>query len=567
MAGIDFAAIREFGQVISDVAKGKRQTRKAIVREVTPDGVLVEIGGSGVLTPVESSAATYSVGDTVHVSNEGGRLHIGGDVTSPSVGADYVHEELAPVAEQAAEAAQIATAAVSASASAQKAADEAEEVANAINQHFFDDLDGVHVTEADKDTWNASHTGKNILVNSLGILLRNALNNLVSITASAIAFYDGLGNAASNIVARFGATGAQIGKSDESHMEIDSVSIRGTNEDGYSFFEIDNDIDYANANIFSRLTIDNPEKGVTYEYDLQEAFSVMPSTGTLVYLPVSSTYTSGSDSEGADGVVTFYYGTSLSGSIRVFGNDTPVATVTYSYDADTDTVSLSWAYSGTGFVFNWFGYARYVADTKASAIIVGSTRKQPTGKSIAVGEGLTAETNQIVVGKWNREDTNGKYAFIVGNGTAPWGSNRDFKDAFAIDWNGYLYRDNETAHIGSYLSAQNTSVTLPATGNVDSTVVGASITLTKGVWLVVGHAIFNTASTAGARNLHSAIWLDGSSQHYQRVYSAASNYARLDVTTVVNVTSTTMTAQHRLAASHGSAANNNSSYIVAVKLV
>lgn len=90
---------------------------------------------------------------------------------------------------------------------AAQVAAEAQAVAEATGQHFFTDTDGVHVTEAEGD----ATTDHNILINSLGILLRKATNYLVSITSSAIAFYDGLGTAASNIVAQFGATGAQIG--------------------------------------------------------------------------------------------------------------------------------------------------------------------------------------------------------------------------------------------------------------------------------------------------------------------------------------------------------------------
>ena len=49
---------------------------------------------------------------------------------------------------------------------------------------------------------------------------------------------------------------------------------------------------------------------------------------------------------------------------------------------------------------------------------------------------------QHVQGKYNVEDTNGKYAFIIGNGTSSARSN-----AFAIDWNGLIYLNNSSTGI------------------------------------------------------------------------------------------------------------------------
>lgn len=105
--------------------------------------------------------------------------------------------------------------------SAVQAAEEAQAVAEAVDQHFFADSGGVHVT-TDEDDPVGAH---NILINSLGLLLRAAANNLVSITTSAIAFFDGLGNAASNVVASFGASGATIGYASGQHLSIDSDSV------------------------------------------------------------------------------------------------------------------------------------------------------------------------------------------------------------------------------------------------------------------------------------------------------------------------------------------------------
>ena len=120
-----------------------------------------------------------------------------------------------------------------------------EEIASAIAQNFWADTQGVHITDDPYNEWieayesnpqfpNLSTTKNyyNILLNAGGALLRRALNNLVSINRTAISFYDGLGNASTNIMAFFGRNGAQIGRSDEKHVVINSSGIGSYNGDG-----------------------------------------------------------------------------------------------------------------------------------------------------------------------------------------------------------------------------------------------------------------------------------------------------------------------------------------------
>lgn len=102
-------------------------------------------------------------------------------------------------------------------------AEAAEAVANATGQHFWTDGSGVHVTEATQDEWDVNHSGANVLINSIGQLFRDGLNNLLTLTtengARALTIWDGLGNAASNIVARFGST-IQFGSDTDPLMHI-----------------------------------------------------------------------------------------------------------------------------------------------------------------------------------------------------------------------------------------------------------------------------------------------------------------------------------------------------------
>ena len=140
------------------------------------------------------------------------------------------------------------------------AAEEAGEVALATNQHFWTDTNGAHVTDDDLASWDTEYKKSghgslanptdqkpwhNILLNSLGILLRRGLINLVSITKSAVAFYDGTGNGSENITASFGSTGAQIGKSTSQHAVLGSSGLSVYNSDG-SLAAVNGTLDGAN---------------------------------------------------------------------------------------------------------------------------------------------------------------------------------------------------------------------------------------------------------------------------------------------------------------------------------
>ena len=96
-------------------------------------------------------------------------------------------------------------------------AQEALDVAEATGQHFWSDSDGIHVTEVTEEEWGDSadpnyHSGANVLLNALGQLFRDGLNNLLAILPTGIALYDGNGNAQSNIVASFTQSLIELGR-------------------------------------------------------------------------------------------------------------------------------------------------------------------------------------------------------------------------------------------------------------------------------------------------------------------------------------------------------------------
>lgn len=94
---------------------------------------------------------------------------------------------------------------------ARQMAQEALDVATATGQYFFTDVNGTHMTD-EPDNPTAPH---NTLVNALGILLRAAENNMLTLTASGITLYDGQGNADANVVATFTGSGVELGRNSQ----------------------------------------------------------------------------------------------------------------------------------------------------------------------------------------------------------------------------------------------------------------------------------------------------------------------------------------------------------------
>lgn len=101
----------------------------------------------------------------------------------------------------------------------------------------------------------------------------------------------------------------------------------------------------------------------------------------------------------------------------------PTGTGSFSLNRVTGTVvgdySVAVGYNGTA-----IGPYSFVAGYGAYAS--GSS-------SVALGEGVSAKSgNQTVIGKYNLEDYNSNYSFIIGNGSAA--TTRG--NCFTVDWNG-----------------------------------------------------------------------------------------------------------------------------------
>lgn len=212
--------IWSFAELFDDGGNAESGSIGAIVTRTGNDGtVWVQLPGAADETPINgTTAADVKPGDAVTVTISQGRADLVGNSTSRAAGQREIDATVQPVEAMAAAAADVAAEGVETAERAQQAAAEALEAATATGQYFWHDTNGAHVSTDAGDAEGAS----NSLWNSLGLLIRKAANNLVSITQGAIAFYDGSGNASSNIVAQFGSSGAQIGKTGAANIALDT---------------------------------------------------------------------------------------------------------------------------------------------------------------------------------------------------------------------------------------------------------------------------------------------------------------------------------------------------------
>lgn len=228
--------------------QGSRSLAAATVTRKDPDGtVWVRMAGSDIDTPVNGlTTSSVSAGDVVQCQIDGTALSVTGNATDPAAGVSKTS--------------QIATNIVRPvrvmAGTAQGIAKAAEKVAKAINQHFWLADDGIHVTQVTQEDWSDStgesyQSGPNVLINSVGQLFRDGLNNLLTMTtesgARALTIWDGLGNEAANVLAYFGEV-MRIGRESDANICVTSDSIQ-FNDGTDGIAEIKSSTTTAGANV------------------------------------------------------------------------------------------------------------------------------------------------------------------------------------------------------------------------------------------------------------------------------------------------------------------------------
>lgn len=488
MAKLNPESVWEFADAIKSIVKPQTTRRKATVQNIDKDGTIwVNLPGSSTVTPIQSTGANVSPGDMVLTELRGTSLHITENQTNPAIG-ENTARSIAKQETQHAEAM---------AKQAKTIADEANAVAQATNQHFWDDANGAHITDVTQDEWKDAVADNfsdydpttkpyhNQLLNSLGILLRTALNNLVSITRSAIAFYDGTGNAASNIVARFGSNGAQIGLADESHMELDYNSLQLIDKDGDTYLYV-SDLRQQDGTVLDTYT----GNGSTRRFDLS-------------YTATDTSYT-----VKVDGVVATAFDPKRTTYFTLATAPANGATITAQYDTENPEMlkvytlgkrTSEWALrkkgrcsvcegvevAACGDMSHAEGYRAWALGECAHA--EGSRTEAYGDNSHAQNLGTDASSdNQTAMGRYNVSDANDTYALIIGNGTA----DNARSNAFAVKWDGTV----ETAtpvpvssggtglsNFGSVENTNGSNVSVP-TGTWKQL---ASFNLAAGKWLVI----------------------------------------------------------------------------------
>lgn len=137
--------------------------------------------------------------------------------------------------------------------------DTADDTAKDTAQHFFTDNDGAHVTETAEDPT----TGNNVLIDSGGMYVRSGTDNL----------------------ARFGASGAQVGKDDDANVNMSSSGITMTVPWwSYDF-------------ITQQLIYKGVKRALSISYDDTESSAVVESPESALTLQSSERLTVWSDSD------------------------------------------------------------------------------------------------------------------------------------------------------------------------------------------------------------------------------------------------------------------------------
>lgn len=470
------------------------------VTRVDEDGVVwVQLYGAEDETPCETATVDVHEGDEVTVTIDGGSASIGGNVSRPATD-DEVAQEARSLASSAATIAQavsdelpkVRAVAVRVAEVAQGIAQEAQAIAEATNQHFFADGNGVHVTEVENDPT----TEHNILINSLGILLRKAMAPLVAISQSAIAFYDGLGDAASNIVARFGADGSQIGKSGESHVELDYHSLQMVDMNGTAYFYVSDLRDengeatlretftgngtrvsfVVNADVSSEVAaVDSSHaSNVVTRNERTYRFATAPDDGATVTITyktrvhLAKAFTVGMRADDSDiGAYSFVEGAYNTAS-GWFSHAEGYATVAKGKHSHSEGLGSR----ATGGESHAEGMATVASDSSAHA--EGRDAQATNISSHAQNEGtIAAGYAQTALGKYNVSDITS--ALIIGNGT----DDDARSNALTTDWSGNVWAAGKATLTGAVeaASAAITGAISAASASISGAISAASATI------------------------------------------------------------------------------------------
>ena len=427
-------------------------------------------------------------------------------------------------------------------------AQDAKDVADAVGQHFWHrstDPDGdgagtgAFVTDTEREDFlehindpTETRLLHNLLMNAEGILLRAAKKIRAAFTPSGVAFYDGAGNDAGNIVASFGKDGAVVGRETESSIIIRPEYMVFNNRQGIDVGSIEpSDATTSLARRYSTgaLGVMNAD-GDTLTFSID---NVHPVQGALGYYQVyTAVYTyaggaghtdrwgyvistpNGSDTQQpnrlyvsvrtSDGVATFtlanHYGAeTIVNGVTVEWTENGYAP-TFRFGDNTASGAFAFA-EGHGTSAASYGHAEgYGTEAHLYSHAEGYGTQASGSYSHAQGRStIAASSYQHVIGRYNVTDSANTYVEIVGNGDVN-GNTRS--NARTLDWNG-----NEVLAGTSTATAHNGfrgRTNLASTDNIDTL-------YTTGIYYIGSGGVGGTLPS-GVTSYASLITMGGSSE-------------------------------------------------------
>lgn len=373
-------------------------------------------------------------------------------------------------------------------AAVKKTAQTANKIAGNTNQYFWHTQEGTdtgaHITEIPQEEFLAdpANGGWNLLARSNGVAVRDGLDEL----------------------AIFGAGMSRIGAEDGAHITTTEEKFCGYDADGFSTFEINSngERESITRGVAYSWQTEIPAGGsVSFVIDVSDAIDALhPEYGNRVRLRFRH-----SDDPGKSFLVGFSYQRSESrSSWTPYGTDLTLTYNTDGYGQISMTVSTTHSTAITLSVDRITALVNAVAPR----FVFGSGEASGAYAAAFGRDTQASSKDQTVIGKYNVEDTDEKYAFIIGNGT----DDENRSNALAVDWDGniesqnFLQRTSESSSAVSVLS--NTWTPLCSfTGKANTT------------YLILYGAAFQS-NAAGLRQLHFAA-TSGSSGRYSPSYAAA----------------------------------------------
>ena len=430
--------INDLAKAIAEASKPKTSAydTAATVRRIENGVAWVHIPGGVDETPVKLTI-NAKAGDTVQVRVSGGRAFLVGNASAP------------PTDDTTAKLAVRQIGAVKKVVEVVKGiAEGAARIAGNTNQYFWHVESGAdtgaHITEIPQKDFLDDPSGGNLLARSNGIAMRVGMTELSQFTPTAVNFLDGEGNETSNIIASFGGNQSVIGKTSESHLQMDHHSIKGIDKEGAVYFHVgDLREDDGSGHFLAEISehfADNASQTITLTLTVYSIIGVYiwndPTTSYTFDGNRTITLGSGVYSQG-DTVTVIYTTTSRYAKLYTLGirhvDDVPAPmsiaiglnNISQGFASCTigrgNTARLDQAMA-VGNDCHAYGTQSFAGGLHSRAdgnhaFAFGASTYAGGGNSAAFGTGTTAvENHSLVCGRYN--DGSAESLFAVGNGTS-----------------------------------------------------------------------------------------------------------------------------------------------------